>query len=179
MAETIMITENVMRKISITKVTLNIGAGKNQDRLEKGLKLLEALSGVKPVKTVTQKRIAGWGLRPGLPIGCKVTVRGERAHALLKTLLTAKDNQLKEEQFDDYGNIAFGIPEYIDIEGAEYDPEIGIIGLQICVTLERPGYRLKRRRLKKRKTHKTHLITKEDAIQFMKTQFNITMGEEE
>ena len=93
-------------------------------------------------------------------------------------MLSAKDNVLKQSQFDSSGNISFGIPEYIDIAGARYDPEIGIMGLQACVTLERPGFRIKRRKLK-RSIRKNHLITKEEAIEFMKKNFKVKLEEEE
>lgn len=171
---------NTMQKVRIEKVTLNLGAGKDQGKIEKGLILLKTITGMTPVKTITNKRIAGWGLRPGLPIGCKVTVRKQKAVELLKRLIYAKDNMLKEEQFDNSGNLAFGIPEYIDIEGIDYDSKIGVIGLEVCVTLEKPGYRIKKRGLKKKKISKKHLITKEEAIEFMKENFKIKLaGEEE
>ena len=168
-----------MRQIRIEKVTLNIGAGRSPERLEKGIKLLKDMSGVKPVKTITNKRIPAWNLRPGLPIGCKVTLRGEKAKELLKRLLQAKDNKLSGEQFDEQGNIAFGIHEYIDIPGVRYDPEIGIMGLEVCVTLERPGFRIKRRRIKRRKIGSRQRIPKQDALDFMKKEFNIGVGGEE
>ena len=66
---------NPSRDIKISKVTLNIGAGKDQTKLDKGIKLFKSITNVSPVKTITSKRIPGWGLRPGLPIGCKVTLR--------------------------------------------------------------------------------------------------------
>jgi len=59
-----------MRAIRIEKVTLNIGVGKEQSRLDKGMKMLKQVTGIAPVKTTTNKRIAGWGLRPGLPPAC-------------------------------------------------------------------------------------------------------------
>jgi large subunit ribosomal protein L5 len=132
------------------------------------------------VKTITSKRIAGWGLRPGLPIGCKITVRKEEAVKLLKRLLYAKENILEENQFDNQGNLAFGIHEYIDIEGIEYDSQIGVMGLEVCVTLEKPGYRIKKRRLKRKKIGKKHIVTKEEAIKFIQEDFNVKFsGEEE
>ncbi|MBW2968459.1 50S ribosomal protein L5 [Candidatus Woesearchaeota archaeon] len=169
---------NKMREIRIEKVTLNIGAGKSADKLEKGLKLLEKITDTKPTKTTTNKRIAGWGLRPGLPIGCKVTIRGSRSAELLKQLLGAVDNKLNARQFDSTGNIAFGIPEYIDIPGVDYDPEIGVTGLQVCVTLVRPGFRIKKRRLQKKKIGLRHAISKQDAIDFMKAHFNVQLAED-
>lgn len=164
---------NPSRDIKISKVTLNIGAGKDQTKLDKGIKLFKSITNINPVKTITSKRIPGWGLRPGLPIGCKVTLRKKNAIELLKRLLQAKDTKLKESQFDNNGNIAFGIEEYIDIPGVKYDPEIGIIGLEVCITLERNGFRIKRRRIAKKKIPKKHMITKQDAIDFMKKEFNI------
>lgn len=158
--------ENLMRTIRIHKITLNIGAGKNEEVLKKGLKLLQKLTPLKPVQTITKKRIPGWGLRPGLAIGCKVTVR-KGCEELLKRLLAAKENVLEEKNFDSQGNFSFGIPEYIDIEGLEYDPELKIMGLEAAVTLERPGFRVKKRKVQPSKVGKAHLITKEEAITFM------------
>jgi large subunit ribosomal protein L5 len=168
-----------MQKIRIEKVTLNIGAGKEQRKLEKGIKLITQITGIEPVKTITNKRIPGFGLRPGLPIGCKVTLRGEGAKDVLKRLLEAKDNILKEANFDDKGNISFGVHEYIDIPGAKYDPEIGVMGLQASVTLERPGYRIKKRVHLKKRLPKKVIISREESIGFMKENFNIKVGEDE
>ena len=171
--------DNISRNIRIEKLTLNIGAGKNTALLDKGLKLLKTISGVDPVKTITQKRIPAWGLRPGLPIGCKVTLRRDAARELLSKLLHAKSFVLKESQFDDNGNVAFGIHEYIDIPSVKYDPEIGIIGLEVCVTLERPGFRIKKRKLQTKRIPSRHRINKNDAIEFMRNQFKVKLGEEE
>ena len=169
---------NTMLNPRIEKVTLNIGAGKDQNRLEKAIVLLKTITGIAPVKTVTQKRIPNWGLRPGLPIGCKITLRKKPAYELVKRLLEAKDFALAESQFDSAGNIAFGIHEYIDIPGVKYDPKIGIIGLQVCVTLERPGYRVKKRALRTSKVGKKHAIAKQEAMDYMKNAFNVKIGEQ-
>ncbi len=169
---------NKMRTIRIEKLTLNIGAGKDQKMLEKGEKLLKNLTGVSPVKTITNKRVQAWSLRPGLPIGVKLTLRGEPAQALIKRLLTAKDNELGPNCFDNFGNISFGIPEYVDISEAKYDPEIGIIGLQASITLERPGFRIKKRKLQKKRIPEQHRVSKKDAMSYMKETYNIKIGEE-
>ncbi|MFH1212373.1 MAG: 50S ribosomal protein L5 [Candidatus Woesearchaeota archaeon] len=171
---------NVMRKIGIGKVTLNIGAGKDPNVLSKGVKLLKSITGIDPVKTITNKRIASWGLRPGLPIGCKITIRGEEAKNLLKRLLDAKDNQLQESNFDNYGNISFGIQEYINIPDVKYDPEIGIMGLMTSITLVRPGFRIKSRKLKKAKIPPSHHISKQDSIEYFAKEYNVKLiGKEE
>jgi len=168
---------NVMKNIGIEKVTLNIGSGKDQAKLEKGIKLINNIAGKPPVKTFTNKRIQEWGLRPGLPIGCKLTLRKNKAIEILKRLLDAKDNTLSISNFDNEGNISFGIHEYIDIADVKYDPDIGIMGLQVCVTLKRNGFRIKRRTMRKNIIPRKHRIKKDEAIDFMKNTFNLGMGE--
>ena len=161
-----------MREVRIAKITLNIGAGKNQDLLKRGIKLLEKLTPVKPVRTTAKKRIPTWGLRPGLPIACKVTIR-KNPEVLLKRLLVAKDNILLKKCFDRSGNFSFGVAEYIDIDGLEYDPDLKILGLEAAVSLERPGYRIKKRKIAPKKLGKDHVISKEDAMKFMQDKFGV------
>lgn len=168
---------NPMKTIRVEKLTLNIGAGKDAKLLEKGVKLIEELTGIPPVKTVTQKRIPGWGLRPGLPIGCKLTLRGKKALEMIPRLLAAKENRLTTKNFDQAGNISFGIPEYIDIAGAKYNPDIGVIGLQVCITLERPGFRIRRRKLRPMTVPAAHRIAQEEAISFMAQNFKTKVEE--
>ena len=168
-----------MKEIRIEKITLNIGTAGAGDKLEKGMKLLEKITGKKPIQTKSQKRIPTWSVRPGLAVGTKVTIRGKEAEVLLKRLLISVNNELSKKCFDDKGNFSFGIPEYIDIPDIEYMIEIGIIGLEAAVTLERPGFRIKRRKYLKRKIPKKHSISKKEAIEYMKEKFNIELGEVE
>jgi large subunit ribosomal protein L5 len=165
--------ENVMKQIKVDKLTLNIGAGKDQRMLEKGLKLIKQLTGLDGVKTVTQKRIASWGIRPGLPVGCKITLRGQDALDLIKRLVEGKSYNLKLSSVDNNGNISFGVEECIDIPGTKYDPEIGIIGFECSITLARPGFRVKNRRLRSAKIPTSHRINKEEAMEFFKSNFNV------
>ncbi len=168
---------NAMKEIKIEKITLNNGAGKDQAKLEKGIMLLKNITGLVPVKTFSKKRIPEWGLRVGLPIGCKITLRGGKAIELLKRLFGAVDNKLSEKQFDNEGNIAFGIREYIDIPDVKYDPKIGVVGLEVCITLERAGFSIKRRAAKKKKIPSRHKISKKDSIEFIQKKFDINVGE--
>ena len=171
---------NPMQKITIDKVTLNIGAGEAGDKLNKALRLLQKISGSLPVKTITMARIPAWNLRPKLPIAAKVTLRHEKAFNVLKRLFAANENKIAERKFDKNGNFSFGIKEYIDIPEVEYMPEIGIIGLDVAVTLKQPGYRVKTRRPSSRISNR-HRITKEEAIKFIKEEFRIgiiSRGEE-
>ena len=165
---------NKMQEIRIEKLTLNVGAGKDQGKLEKGLKLIKHLTGRDGIKTITQKRIPGWSLRPGLPIGCKLTLRDkELIKSLLTKIVASKNNSLKSKQFDSEGNLSIGIHEYIDIPDINYDPDIGILGFEVCITLQRPGFRIKKRKLQKKKIPKKHRITKEQAIVFMEKEFQV------
>ncbi len=162
---------NPMKEIKIAQISLNIGSGKDEEKLKKGLKLLKKIANQEPIKTTTKKRIPGWGLRPGLNIGCKVTIR-KNTDEMLKKLLAARENTLSQKNFDAQGNLSFGIPEYIDILGMEYDPELKIMGLEVAVTLERPGFRIKKRKIKTKKVGKRHIISKEEAIRFVQKKFN-------
>lgn len=173
-----MADDNIMRKVKLGKITLNIGTGKEQDRLEKGLTLIKYIVGKDGVKTFSTKRIPNWGLRKGLPIGCKITLRGKEAEELLPRLLYAKSNILETSCFDNNGNVSFGIPEYIDIKDVKYNPEIGIIGLEVSITLERAGFRVKRRKIRPGKIPLHHRISPEDSMKFMKEKFNIKIGGE-
>jgi large subunit ribosomal protein L5 len=166
---------NPMQQPRIEKLTLNIGAGKEQAKLDKAVLVLKSLTGIDPVKTITQKRIPAWGLRPGLPVGCMLTLRRHSAQQMLKRLLKAKDFTLKDGNFDTNGTVSFGIPEHIDIEGAQYDPAIGVLGMQACITLEKPGYRVKRRSLHRADIGKAHRVTKTEAITFMKHHFGVKL----
>ncbi|MEM7819836.1 MAG: 50S ribosomal protein L5 [Candidatus Aenigmatarchaeota archaeon] len=156
-----------MRDIRIEKITLNIGCG-TKTPVENARTILERITNSKVVITKTRKRTT-FNVPKNRPIGCKVTIR-KNADELLRRLLTAKENRLSKTNFDEMGNFSFGIKEYIDIDGVDYDPRIGILGLDVCVTLERPGYRVKRKK-KLSKIGKKHIITKEEAIKFVKEKY--------
>jgi large subunit ribosomal protein L5 len=82
-------------------------------------------------------------------------------------------------KIDNEGNFAFGIKEYIDIPGSKYDMSIGIIGLEVAVTLNRPGARIKKRRIRQKKIPQRHRITKEETKEFLKEKFNVKFEGEE
>lgn len=170
---------NKMQEIRIEKLTFNIGVGAPGDQLNKAKKLLKQLTGLEPIETSSLKRIPTWGVRPNLSIACKVTLRGKKAEELLKGLLAAKGNQLPKTKFDSNGNFSFGLHEYIDIPGVKYDPSIGIIGFEVAVTLQRPGFRIKRRSMKRSKIPDRHKITREEAIQFVKEKYGTEIVEKE
>ncbi|MBT4334630.1 50S ribosomal protein L5 [archaeon] len=170
---------NEMKNLRIEKVTLNIGTGEAGEKLEKAKKLLSTISGKTPVVRKATKRIPTWGVRPGLELGVKITLRGKDAEEVLIRTLNAKENLISKKSFDQYGNFGFGLQEYIDIPGLTYMPEIGTMGLDITVTLERKGFRVKRRKYFKKSIPEKHRVTKEEAIKFIKTKFKVNYTEEE
>ena len=84
---------------------------------------------------------------------------------------------LKESCFSKSGNISFGIHEYIDIPGLEYDPKLGVLGLQVCVTLQKPGARVQKRKLNNTKVPMSQRVSREEAMAFMKDNYKIQIGE--
>lgn len=168
--------KDTMRKIKLEKITLNCGTSTDQAKLEKAMKLLQIISDSKPIKTKSKRRIPGFGLRIGLPIGCKVTLRGIKASGLLKRLLESVGNKLRKRQFNP-GSFAFGIKEYIEIPGIQFQREVGIMGLQVCAVLARPGYRIEEKKRSFGKIPKKQRITKEETIQFVKENFNTEVTE--
>ena len=164
--------ENKMREIKVEKVVLNIGTTGDTEKLKKAVALLSTISGKKVVETHARKRLAAFKIRPGLPLGSKVTIRGDAAEKLLVRLLSARDNKVKPSSFTVNG-FSFGVPEYIDIPEVKYDPKIGIIGLDVCVSLKRTGYRVKNRRLFNTKIGGKHAISKAEAIKFAQDKFGV------
>ncbi len=168
---------NPMRRIILEKVTINMSAGESGPKLESYKKVLEKITGKKVMITKTRKRTT---FGPGKKqIGVKTTFRGKEAADMLKRMLQAVENRLKPGQFDTSGNFSFGVKEYINIPGIEYDPDVGIIGMDVCVTLERPGFRVKKRSRKRSRVGKGHLITKEEAMEFARKEFGISITEGE
>jgi len=163
---------NPMQELRIEKVTLNIGAGDDKQKVEKAVKLLEMLTGRKAVITRSKKR-STFGVPKGKPIGAMVTLRKKDAEDFLKNAFVAKENKISANQFDKDGNFSFGIREYIDIPGVRYSHEIGMIGFDIAVTVERRGFRIRKRRIKKAKIPKKQKISKEETAEWLKSKFGV------
>lgn len=159
--------ENPMREIKIEKVVLSVGG--IGEELEKGIKLLEMLTERKPAKMKSKKRIPGLGIRPGLEVGGVVTIRKNTGETL-KRMLATLDNKLKKKQVSE-NNFSFGVKEYIEIPGVEYQREIGIKGLNVTVVFKRAGRRIKLKKIKKGKYPKRQMIPKQEIIKFMEENF--------
>ena len=172
------IAMNKSKEIRLSKVTLNIGAGTTTEGVDKAVTLLETISGMKAVKAKARRRIANFNIRPGLPIGAIVTLRGEKAREILQRLLRAVENKIKEESFTQNG-FSFGIKEYIDIPGVKYDPKIGVIGLHVNVSLERCGYRVKRRKIRNTRIGTKHEISGKECADWAQKELGIIFKVEE
>lgn len=155
---------NPMRQIRIAKVVVNIGVGEAGDTLLKAQTVLERLTGQRPIQTHSRKTNRDFGIRKGMPIGAKVTLRGERAWSFLRTALQARNNVLARYNFDDEGNFSFGVVDYTDFEGQKYDPEVGLFGMDVSVVLQRPGRRVVERRVAPRHIPHRHRVPRREAI---------------
>jgi large subunit ribosomal protein L5 len=160
-----------MKRIIVDKVVINIGVGKSGDPIEKAKKALLELTGQQPAVRGAKKTVRDFGIHKGEPIGAIVTMRREPAIEFLKRVVAAKRNILKASSFDDFGNISVGIHEHIDIPGTKYNPEIGIFGMDVNVTLSRPGYRIARKSRKSAKIGKEHRINREEAIEYFRREY--------
>jgi large subunit ribosomal protein L5 len=127
----------------ITKITLNMGVGEAiQDKkaLEGALADMEKISGQKPIVTKARKSIAGFKVREGWPIGCKVTLRKERMYEFLDRLVTISIPRVRDfrglspKSFDGHGNYSMGIQEQIVFPEIDYDQIDKIRGLDISIT---------------------------------------------
>lgn len=160
-----------MRQIRIGKVTLNIGAGGPGEELEKSKNLLERLTGMEAKETKARGRSA-FGVSKGREIGTKVTLRGEEAREFLERVFKARNGEIPQKNFDEQGNFSIGVKEHIDLPGTEYDPDVGIFGLDVTVTLERPGFHIRRRKISK-EIGEGHKISREEAIKFVENNFEV------
>ncbi|AWR99401.1 50S ribosomal protein L5 [Metallosphaera hakonensis] len=167
--------QNPMREIKISKVTVNIGLGESGERLQKAMQLLEELTGSKPVYTKAKKSIKEFDVRKGAPIGVMVTLRYEKAEEFLKRALAAVNYKIKSSSFDKHGNVSFGIAEHVVIPGTRYDPEVGIFGLDVAITFERPGFRVSRRKRQKSKIPESVRIKREESMKYLTEKFGVTI----
>jgi large subunit ribosomal protein L5 len=163
-----------MLKPRIEKVVVNLNVGKSGEPLDKASRVLKELTDQTPVKKKAKQTIRDFGIREGDPISAVVTLRKQKAVDFLKKVFPVVDNKISRSSFDKQGNFAFGIKEHIEIAGVKYDPDIGIFGMDICVTMVRPGYRIKARRRQNARLGRKHVLTPEESIAFVKQ----TMGVE-
>ena len=165
-----------MKEIKIGKAAVNIGIGQVGENVEKAKNLIEKLTGSTAVKTESGENAKTFGNRSGLKIGAMTTLRGEEAEEFLEKVMTAVE-EIDASQFDSNGNFGFGVSEYIDVTGVDYDADIGMMGFEVTVNLERPGYRVKRRDFKPSEVGEEHQVSREDAISYVEETFGVEVNQ--
>jgi large subunit ribosomal protein L5 len=162
-----------MLKPRIEKVVVNISVGKSGEPLERALRVLKELTGREPSRRKAKQTIRDFGIRKGEATACLVTLREEEAIEFLKRVLPVIDNKIQRRSFDKYGNFSFGLKEHIEISGVKYNPEIGIFGMDVCVSMIRPGYRVKNRKKGQAKIGAKHVLTPEESVVFARDNLGI------
>jgi large subunit ribosomal protein L5 len=152
----------------IDKVVVNLNIGKSGEPLEKATRVLKELTDQTPVRKRAKKSIRDFGIRQGEPIAAVVTLRKQKGVDFLKKVLPVIDNKISKSSFDEFGNFAFGIKEHIEIAGVKYDPDVGIYGMDVCVSVNRPGQRIKIRRKQTQPIGKKHMLTPEESIAYIR-----------
>lgn len=157
-----------MLKPKIEKVVVNISVGKSGEPLEKAVKVLKEITGQTPCRRKAKESVRDFNIRKGESIACIVTLRKEKALDFLNRVLPVIDKKLSGRCFDKQGNFSFGIKEHIELPGVKYDPDVGIFGMDVCVSVIRPGYRVKTRRKGRSKLGAKHVLTPEESMVFAK-----------
>lgn len=165
--------KNINEEIFLEKLTVNISVGNDKQEMEKAKKLLEKLTGKTPVICTAKKRLATWGLRPGLPIGYKVTLRGEKAKNFLAWMIESKYGKVKSSSVSQSGGFSMGVHEYLDLTNIKYDSDIGVMGFELSVNFAKPGYRVKNRSFLKKRIPQRHRVRKEEVIEYLKNNFKV------
>lgn len=135
--------KSVMQVPRIEKITLNMGVGEaltDKKLLDNAVADLAAISGQKPLVTKARKSVAGFKIRQGYPIGCKVTLRGERMWEFFERLITIAVPRIRDfrglsaKSFDGHGNYSMGVREQIIFPEIDYDKVDRVRGLDITIT---------------------------------------------
>jgi large subunit ribosomal protein L5 len=168
---------NPMLRPVTRQVVVNCSVGKSGEPLQKAMRILETITGQKPAQCKAKQTVREFAIRKDEPISCRVTLRGSRAMEFLKKALSVVDFKLRETSFDDQGNVSFGIKEHIQMPGVRYDPDIGIIGFDVCIKVERPGYRIAKRRRMRANVPVSQRVGKVEAKAFLQQTLGVKLVE--
>lgn len=169
--------ENPMRAVRVLKIVVNAGVGESGEPRTKAERVLQMVTHQKPVATRARSTNRDFGIREGQEIGAKVTLRGAVARDFLDRALDARDRQLDPDSVDRAGNVSFGVADYTDFAGMKYDPEIGIRGFDVCLTIGRAGFRVRTRSLAARPLPKSERVTPDETRRFLAEKFRVTFLE--
>jgi len=164
---------NPMQEVRISKLVINIGSGSDEKQNAAARRLLELITGRRPADEISKKRRPAFKITKGQRIGAFVTLRGKGANELLKRLLDAVDNRIKDSSITP-NSLSFGIKEYIDIRGIKYDPAIGMLGMNVNVAFGRVGGRVRTRKRSAAAIPNRHGIVDRGMIsEFVKKNYNL------
>jgi large subunit ribosomal protein L5 len=164
---------NTMRTPVIDKVIVHMGVGESGQHLVNAEEILRTITGQTVVRCFAKRTLPAFAIKKKEPIGCKVTLRGQKAQKFLEIALGIVEKSLVKSQFDSLGNVSFGIEEHTDFPGMRYDPNIGVFGMDVTVVIKRPGERICKRRIATRKIPTNHRVTLEDAIAFLSGSYGV------
>ena len=164
---------NTMRTPVIDKVIVHMGVGESGQHLVNAEEILRTITGQTVVRCFAKRTLPAFAIKKKEPIGCKVTLRGQKAQEFLEIALDIVEKSLVKSQFDSLGNVSFGIEEHTDFPGMRYDPNIGVFGMDVTVVIKRPGERICKRRIATRKIPTNHRVTVEDAIVFLNESYGV------
>ena len=164
-----------MREPRIEKVVVHMGVGQGGRELANAEDILAEITGQQPVRTTATETVGEFNIRQGDPIGAKVTLRDEDADEFLSTAIPLVD--VSASQFDDTGNFSFGVEEHTDFPSQEYDPNIGIYGLDVTVNMVRPGYRVAKRDKASRSIPSNHRLNPDDAVAYVEAAYDVEVNE--
>lgn len=162
---------NPMQELFVEKVVVHMGVGEGGEKLSKAVDIMKTITGNTPVRSLAKKTQPAFGVRKGGAIGCRVTLRGEKADNFLKTALGIVEGRIYRSQLDRSGNFSFGIEEHTDFPGMSYDPQIGIYGMDVNVVLARRGIRISRRHAQQKKLPKKQMVRPDDTVSFLKEKY--------
>jgi large subunit ribosomal protein L5 len=165
-----------MREPRVEKVVAHMGVGTGGQELADAEAILEDVTGQESVRTEATYTEPAFDIREGDPIGAKVTLRGEDAEDFLERALPLAS--LSRSSFDETGNVSFGVAEHTEFPSQEYDPTVGIYGLDVTVNLVRPGYRVAKRNIATRSIPEGHRLNPEDAIQYLERHYDVEVTDE-
>nr|WP_240148837.1 50S ribosomal protein L5 [Halorubellus sp. JP-L1] len=165
-----------MREPTIEKVVVHMGVGEGGRELANAEDIIEDVTQQQSVRTKAKSTMPDFGIRQGDPIGAKVTLRGDDAQDFLVRALPL--SELSTTQFDDTGNFSFGVDEHTDFPSQEYDPNVGIYGMDVTVNLVRPGYRVAKRDKRTQSLPSKHRLNPEDAVRFVESTFDVEVNDE-
>lgn len=164
--------QNKMREIEIEKIVLHCGG--IEEKHEKSVKLLEMITGSKKIFIVqSKKRYPAFGIAPGKKSGCKITIRDKKKiDDLLTRFFSSVNNEISKKAIAE-NQFCFGIHEYIEVPGLEYDRDIGILGFEVMLVFKRKGKSVKLRKVKRGRLPQKQEVTKGEILDYLVKNFGL------